>query len=348
MRYPSTALVSFARLSMWAALLAPATVMAQVTPAGAPPASPTTATTLPPVRRIESAQAVSTVSLSAITSVRQLSDGRVLLNDGTRRRLLLLDSTLAEVGVVLDSLTEVENAYGTRAGSLIPYRGDSTLFVDPATYAILVLDETGRIARVRSVPRAQDVTWLSSVNGQFGFPGFDANGRLVHRISAQAARPAIAPPSNVPYFPQPPDSAFIVAVNLDTRKVDTLGAIRIVKSSFTVRASADGDFDISSVSSPLPLLDDWAVLPDGTVAFVRGRDYRIEYLNGDGTVTSSEKLPFEWTRMTDDDKTRMMDSVKAIQLQSAESNFAMQMIAWSNLLNNFASGTQNKNVATRN
>lgn len=332
MRCPATARVILAHLCICTALLAPTSVMAQVTPAGAPAASKTTGMALPPVRRIESAQAVSTISLSAITSVRQLSDGRLLLNDGTRRRLLLLDSTLAEVGVVLDSLTEVENAYGTRAGSLIPYRGDSTLFIDPVAYAILVLDEKGRIARVRSVPRAQDVNWLSSATGQYGYPGIDAKGRLVHRIPAQAARPAVAPPSNVPYFPQPPDSAFIVGVNLDTRKVDTLGAVRITKSTFTIRTSADGDFDISSVSSPLPLLDDWAVLPDGTIAFVRGRDYRIEYLNGDGTVTSSEKLPFDWTRMTDDDKTRMMDSIGAVQVKRDQTNFVTNTIVWSNTL----------------
>lgn len=320
------------RCWLLAAVLMPTAVSAQVTPSGPPPATPVTLSGLPPVRRIESAQAISTLSLGAITTVRQLSDGRVLLNDGTRRRLLLLDSTLAEVGIVLDSLTEVENAYGTRAGSLIPYRGDSTLFIDPVAYAILVLDEKGRIARVRSVPRAQDVNWLSSATGQYGYPGFDTKGRLVHRIPAQAARPAVAPPSNMPYFPQPPDSAFIVGVNLDTRKVDTLGAVRIAKSTFTIRTSADGDFDISSVSSPLPLLDDWAVLPDGTVAFVRGRDYRIEYLSGDGTVTSSEKLPFEWTRMTDDDKTRMMDSIGTVQAKRDQTSYVTNTIVWSNTL----------------
>ncbi len=287
----------------------------------------------PPIRKIESAQAVSTMPLGAITSVRQLPDGRILLNDGARRRLLLLDSTLAVQSVVLDSLTEVENAYGTRAGALVPYVGDSTLFIDPATYAMLVIDPVGRIVRVRSVPRAQDVAWITNNTGQFGFPAFDAKGRLVHRVPAQPARPSAPPPSGVPYIPQQPDSAFVVGVHLDTRRVDTLGAVRVVKTNMTIRVSADGGYNVNQTSSPMPLLDDWAVLADGTVAFVRGRDYRVEYLGVDGASTSSEKLPYEWVRFSEEDKTRMMDSIGTAQKKRELTNFVSQVIAWSNTLN---------------
>src|SRR5438874_8628737 len=45
------------------------------------------------------------------------------------------------------------NAYGTRPGGLIAYRGDSTLFVDPASLSMLLIDPNGKIARVRSEER---------------------------------------------------------------------------------------------------------------------------------------------------------------------------------------------------
>lgn len=286
----------------------------------------------PPIRKIETAAALSAEPLGAISGVRQLSDGRVLLNDGTRRRLLLLDSALNTVGVVLDSLTDVENAYGTRAGTLLPYVGDSTLFVDAATYAMLVVDPSGRIARVRSVPRAQDVSYITNPNS-YGVPGFDAKGRLVYRIPARPAPPSAPPPPNIPYIPQQPDSAFVVAVHLDTRKVDTLGALRTPKVTMIIRQSAEDGYSVSSTSSPLPLVDDWAVMPDGTIAFVRGRDYRVEFLNPDGTMTSSEKLPFPWVRLTEDDKNRFTDSLKALRTKASQNDFALQMIAWSNGLN---------------
>lgn len=287
----------------------------------------------PPVRRIESAQAISTEPLGAITSVRALSDGRVLLNDGTRRRLLMLDSTLTQVTVILDSLTEVANAYGTRAGTLLPFLGDSSVFIDPATYAMLILDRNGKIARVRAVPRALDIGAITNINFTNGVPGFDSQGRFVYRISATTAPPAVAPPAGMPYFPSPPDSAFIIGVNLNTRLADTLGVVRIPKVVFSMRMEPDGGYNINMVPNPLPLMDDWSLLSNGTVAFVRGVDYRVEFRAPVGTMTSSEKLPFPWVQMTDSMKEHYADSMKGALIKSAQTNFTTQMIAWSNLLN---------------
>ena len=67
----------------------------------------------PPIQRITTASAVSTEPLGAVTSVRELPDGRVLLNDGTRRRLLLMDTALKVVDVVLDSLSDIANRIST-------------------------------------------------------------------------------------------------------------------------------------------------------------------------------------------------------------------------------------------
>ncbi|MBL0169777.1 MAG: hypothetical protein IPP90_03460 [Gemmatimonadaceae bacterium] len=287
----------------------------------------------PAVRRIESAQAISKEPLGAITNVRHLSDGRVLLNDGTRRRLLMLDSTLTQVTVVLDSLTEVQNAYGTRAGAMLAYRGDSTVFIDPATLAMLFLDGAGNIVRVRAVPRAQDINGITNPAFQAGVPGFDARGRFIYRIAATAAPPAVAPPPGMPYFPSPPDSAFVVAVNLDSRKSDTLGVVRIPRQVYSLRMDQEFGFSINMVPNPLPLTDDWALLSEGSVAFLRGIDYRVDFRAPDGTLTSSDKLPFPWVRLTEDDKVRFADSAKAVQIKNAQTDFATQMVAWSNLLN---------------
>ena len=103
---------------------------------------------------------------------------------------------------------------------------------------------------------------MASLNGSYGFPAFDAQGRLVYRISATAARPTVAPRNDVPYIPSQPDSAFIVAIHLDTRKLDTLGAVRVPRVVFSATRGEYG-FEIRSVQSPLPLVDDWSVLSDG-------------------------------------------------------------------------------------
>ena len=73
----------------------------------------------PPIRQISTASAVSKERIGSIMGVRELPDGRVLVNDGVSRRLLLMDTMLVISRAVLDSLSEQENTYGTRAGALI-------------------------------------------------------------------------------------------------------------------------------------------------------------------------------------------------------------------------------------
>jgi hypothetical protein len=284
-----------------------------------------------PVQKIATATAVSTEPLGAVTSVRELPGGRLLVNDGARRRLLMMDTSLNVTQVVLDSLTDVANTYGTRAGALIPYRGDSTLFIDPASYAMLVLDENAKIAKVRSVWRTQDLPFVT--NSGFGWPRVDAHNRIVYRVAAQPAPPKVAPPAGVPWFPENPDSSFIVAVNLDTRKIDTLGTIHIPKQDLRVRQTAGSGFSIDQVVNPLPRTDEWAVLPDGRVAFVRGIDYRVEYLNPDGSITSSAKLPYDWQRLSDDDKQHVADSAKSVLERQMQTQWVGAVIRWVNQYN---------------
>ena len=70
--------------------------------------------------------------------------------------------------------------------------------------------------------------------------------------------------------------------------------------------------------NPLPLIDDWVMLPDGSVAVLRGRDYHIDWVNADGTRTSSPKMPFDWKRLSDSEKQAIVDSTKrAVEKQWA-------------------------------
>jgi hypothetical protein len=66
---------------------------------------------------------------------------------------------------------------------------------------------------------------------------------------------------------------------------------------------------VSSVN-PLPQGDDWALLPDGTVALVRARDFHVDWLNPDGTVTPSPRIPFQWEHLTDEQKVTFIDSAR--------------------------------------
>ena len=116
----------------------------------------------------------------AVQTIRHLPDGRLLVNDPSKRRVILFDSSLSKYTVVADSTSATATAYSGRNAGLIPYRGDSTLFVDPTSMSMLVIDPTGKLGtRVMSVPRPDDAFALTGV--AFGVAGFDAKGRLVYR-----------------------------------------------------------------------------------------------------------------------------------------------------------------------
>jgi hypothetical protein len=262
----------------------------------------------PAARPLGPVLATSTEALGALSGVRQLPGGLLLANDPVKKRVLLFDSTLALRAVVADS-TMSEANYGTRPGGLIAYRGDSTLFVDPASLSMLVIDPVGKIARVMASPRPDDVPFL--VGGPLGNPGFDAQGRLVYRTLNRnfGGRPQPGQPFTIP--PQP-DTAPLIRFDLAKRQLDTVAFIKVQKLRMNVLQTERG-MSMTNTIDPIPVVDDWAVLPDGGVALVRGRDYHVDFIDADGTHRSGAKIAFDWQRLSDEDKTAIIDSVRKVR-----------------------------------
>jgi hypothetical protein len=279
---------------------------------------------LPPVRPLGPVLATSTEPLAAVSQVRALPGGRVLVHDLTGRRVLLLDSTFKSVTVVADSTSATGNAYGSRLGGLVAFRGDSTLFVDPQSISMLVIDPNGKIGRTMAAPLPNEV--MSLIGGPNGTPGFDPLGRLVYRSQIRVAPNFSKATAGLPMMPQLPESSYVVRVDLKTRKVDTAATFRIPKVNLNMtRDDNTGRVTVTTTVNPLPLTDDWAMLSDGSVAIVRGQDYRVDIVGLDGKVTQGPKIPFEWQRLTDEDKAAIIDStrgqlekMRAAQIAAAE------------------------------
>ena len=273
----------------------------------------------PPVRPLGAVVARSSETFGNVTAVRGLPGGRVYVNDPFGRRVLLLDSGLTSATIVADSLGTGGNSYGQRGTGLFAFRGDSTLLVDPGSLSMLVLDPGGKVTRVMSVPRSDDASALS---GFLGVPGFDPAGRIVYRSPFRFrfnGPPPTIGAGALPPIPQQPDSAAIVRVDLATRKLDTVGFIRTPRVKMNVTQDDKGNVEMRSEVNPLPVVDDWAVLSDGTVLFVRGQDYHVDWVGPDGTRGSAAKIPFDWQRLTDEDKVAFLDSVKAARARMAAS-----------------------------
>jgi hypothetical protein len=266
----------------------------------------------PVVRALGVVLNTSVEPLASVSQVRALPGGRVIVNDNTGRRVALFDSTLKVITVIADSTGASGSVYSSRLGGLIAYRGDSTLFVDPASLSMLVIDANGKVVRTMAVPRASDAQNL--IGGPFGTPGFDAEGRLVYRSVTFPGFNQRRDGEDT-QLPQPPDSAMIVRFDLLRRTLDTIAKFSIPRVGLISVKDDRGRSVMTSIVNPMPVPDDWAILADGTIAVVRGREYRVEFIGGDGKVVSAPKLPFEWQRLSDEDKVAMIDSMKAVMIE---------------------------------
>ena len=263
----------------------------------------------PAVRLINTPDASSKATLGIVAAVRQLPGGRLIVNDIQKRQLLMLDNTLNNATVIADSVSGGANAYGPSAGGIIPYFADSTLFIDPRDLSMFVIDPAGSIARVAAVPRSQDAATLGS--NMLGTPALDSKGRIVYRggIGRMTMPAGGGRGAGGPMIPDFPDSSVLVRVDLTSRKIDTAGFFKITKTKMNV-VQSDKGFSMTSEINPMQIVDDWAVTDDGAIAIIRGRDYHIDWVDADNHITSSAKIPFDWQRLSDEDKVAIIDSTK--------------------------------------
>ena len=269
-----------------------------------------------PIRTLGPITAVAKDTVGPVLAIRELSNRGVLVNDLLGRRVLLFDPALATAKVVIDTLGGTEPGAPFKvpqpSNVLIRYHGDSTLYAFRLSQSLLVLDEKGKVARVTSLPRPTDITTIGA-GGEAGTPGIDDKGRLVYH-GVYRPRPPVVDSARPwqPPIPAQVDSSPIVRADFDTRKIDTLAALKLNLGAPFKNLEVDdkGNVIMHMYVNLLGVDDQWAYLSDGTIAVLSVHDYHIEWTDPDGTHRSTGKMPFDWRRLTDVDKQRMMDSIR--------------------------------------
>lgn len=286
-------------------------------------AAPLTAQRMPPIRPIGPIVHVSSEPLASVASALRLGDGRVFVNDIVARRVVVFDSSLAAAHVVTDSASVTATAYGFGAGALIPFHGDTTLFLDPQSSAMPVLSPAGRIARVMATPRPNNR--LVSTSSLYYTPGFDAQGRLLYFLAQGLTVPAKPPPANTTTT-STVDSALIVRFDFASHAYDTVATIRMPKSRQSITTNEEGRITrmSSMTADPAPVLDDWLVRQDGSLVIVRGRDFHVDWMDSDGKWSSAPKIAFDWQHLDDAQKQTLIDSAAAANKARRDSMLAGQ------------------------
>ena len=106
-----------------------------------------------------------------------------------------------------------------------------------------------------------------------------------------------------------------------TRLVDTL-AILPTGGATRFTYSERGAATRTGATSPYPYFDEWAVTSDGSVAILRGREYRIDWIGADGTRSQSPRLSYPWVAVPEQEKARLVDSINTVRREGYEAAVA--------------------------
>lgn len=245
---------------------------------------------------------------ASVSSVFEYPGGSLLVNDISGRKLVLVDTAFLPVRVIADSTSATANGYGSRAGGLFRWSPDTATFADPTSLTLLLIDASGDVVRVMAMPTSLGEACF--IGGPAGTPGRDAQGRLVCR-APQRSRPGARGSAALIAVPVYDDTAALVRFDLPTRTRDTLTFVRVPKRQMKLTRDESGGMVLAPVIDPLPLVDDWAVLPNGTVAVIRGASYAIEWLGSGGGGRPPAKLPIQWARLSEERKIEFLDSTRA-------------------------------------
>ncbi|MEA3244785.1 MAG: hypothetical protein U9Q74_01385, partial [Gemmatimonadota bacterium] len=248
----------------------------------------------------------------SVSSVIERADGSLLIHDVRDRRVLIVPRDRGSPAtVILDATERTAFAYHSRAGNLIAARGDSALFIDPDALAGVVIDAHDRVAGAFALPPRLVPCLLG---GAVGMPAVDAADRVVCRQPPAVTN--IGGTDTAGPLWRIADSAALVAFDLRTRRIDTVTFLRTVRTRF-VTAPDDRCQTLYTVPliNPLPIVDEWAMLRDGTIAVVRGEDYHVDWYQSGGAPMTSPPLRSSPRFPSDSSKVAFVDSTRQALLR---------------------------------
>lgn len=244
-----------------------------------------------------------------ITTIRELSDGRVLVVDQRDRTVFLIDfksNQATKVG---------RNGAGPGEymvpGRLVALPADTSVLHDPSNSRYLIIKPDGTPGETFRLDEPVAV----SLGGRGSVPrGSDSRGRVFFEgPPLSSARGGV---------PTAFDSVPVMRYDRQSKKLDTLAFVHLEKNNVRVTPGADrGGMSIQVGATAFPHRDDWTALPDGGIAVVRVRDYHVDRYSPTGARASGAPVRFAPVPVTDTEKEAWRAERRALaQSRSAPSS----------------------------
>lgn len=245
-----------------------------------------------------------------LTAVRELRDGRVVVAD-FREKLIQLVDLKSQKATKIGREGSGPGEYGLPMG-LVGLPGDTSIIFDPVNTRYLTIlpdGKTGATFRLEMTP-------VRPGNGsELGAPAVqtitapratDAQGRLYFEG---------APLVMGPQGPIASDSAAVMRYDRKTKRMDTMAFVQLPKNTAKVESSGSGGQQNVNIRigapSPFPSRDSWTVLPDGSVAVARVKDYHLDIIAPNRAMTRGLAVPFAAVRVGEAEKQEYRDSQKS-------------------------------------
>ena len=218
-----------------------------------------------PLRRLTEPTATFAEPFTAVSGMRELSDGRVLVSDARDRTLQLIDLRTGEARAV-GREGSGPGEYGVPS-RLFEMPGDSTLMSDFQNGRYLIILPDGKPGPSFRIPETSPAFFGSLI-------GVDARGRLVlerARVSTEGGPMA----GSV-------GISDVLRYDRATQRTDTLGQLRTPRGERSAARVLPGGMLQHSTNLPFAARDVAAVTPQGDLALLRAEPYRAEWILADG------------------------------------------------------------------
>lgn len=235
-----------------------------------------------PERRLTTAEARFPHAFSSIRGLRELDDGRVMVADGIDEVVMIADLKTGR-GDTLGRVGQGPGEYKS-PDALFALPGGGTLLVDLGNGRLNYLGPDGKYRE--SAPIAQgNMPRLSIIIPR----GVDAAGRLYFQPAMGGMRG------------EAPDSGSVVRWNRTQAAFDTVAKVKLPEMK-TESSGTPNNQTMRQRPRPFPVQDSWNVGPNGQVAIVRGREYRVDWMTADGRLIRGRPVAVRPVPIRDADK----------------------------------------------